>query len=140
MLTPCDGADDLTMLLEDKRKNALVKSLADPVFGGSVPEVQNDLTYHLEYRGQSTREFKVTVFEHPRLVRSDVDLKFPDYTKLGVWPDAYYASFNLFGPYAWGAEVCAFDRNAMLAGDAATAQCFLPGATTGAWSLLRACV
>ena len=61
---------------------------------------------------------------------------FPYYPKLGVWPDAYYASFNLFGPYAWGAEVCAFDRNAMLAGDAATAQCFLPGATTGAWSLL----
>src|SRR5262249_7643754 len=40
----------------------LIKSLADPVFGGSVPEVQSDLTYHLEYRGQSTREFKVTVF------------------------------------------------------------------------------
>jgi hypothetical protein len=60
----------------------LVKSLADPVFGGSVTEVANDFTYHLEYRGQKTREFKVTVFEHPRLVRSDVDLKFPDYTKL----------------------------------------------------------
>jgi hypothetical protein len=60
----------------------LVKSLADPVFGGSVTEVTNDFTYHLEYRGQKTRDFKVTVFEHPRLVRSDVDLKFPDYTKL----------------------------------------------------------
>jgi hypothetical protein len=60
----------------------LVKSLADPVFGGSVPEVANDFTYHLEYRGQRTREFKVTVFEHPRLVRADVDFKFPDYTKL----------------------------------------------------------
>ncbi len=60
----------------------LVKSLADPVFGGSVTEVANDFTYHLEYRGQRTRDFKVTVFEHPRLVRADVDLKFPDYTKL----------------------------------------------------------
>jgi hypothetical protein len=60
----------------------LVKSLADPVFGGSVTEVQNDMTYRLEYRGLRTRDFKVTVFEHPRLVRSDVDLKFPDYTKL----------------------------------------------------------
>ena len=60
----------------------LVKSLADPVFGGSVTEVATDFTYHLEYRGQKTRDFKVTVFEHPRLVRSDVDLKFPDYTKL----------------------------------------------------------
>jgi hypothetical protein len=60
----------------------LVKSLADPVFGGSVMEVANDFTYHLEYRGQRTRDFKVTVFEHPRLVRSDVALTFPDYTKL----------------------------------------------------------
>lgn len=60
----------------------LVKSLADPVFGGSVPEVAKDLTYQLEYRGQRTREFKVSVYEHPRLVRSDVDLTFPGYTKL----------------------------------------------------------
>lgn len=60
----------------------LVKSLADPVFGGSVTEVMNDITYHLEYRGQRTRDFKVTVYEHPKLVRSDVDLTFPEYTKL----------------------------------------------------------
>ncbi len=60
----------------------LVKSLADPVFGGSVSEVANDFTYHLEYRGQRTRDFKVTVYEHPRLMRSDVDLTFPGYTKL----------------------------------------------------------
>jgi hypothetical protein len=60
----------------------LVKSLADPVFGGSVPEVASDLTYRLEYRGQKTREFKVSVFEHPRLVRADADLVYPDYTKL----------------------------------------------------------
>ncbi len=62
----------------------LVKSLADPVFGGSVPEVASDLTYRIEYRGQHTRDFKVTVFEHPRLVRSDADLAFPAYTKLPV--------------------------------------------------------
>ncbi|MBL9211292.1 MAG: hypothetical protein JNL92_12555 [Opitutaceae bacterium] len=60
----------------------LVKSLADPVFGGSVMEVDADFTYHLEYRGQKTKDFKVSVFEHPKLVRSDVGLTFPDYTKL----------------------------------------------------------
>ena len=60
----------------------LVKSLADPVFGGSVTEVANDFTYRIEYRGQKTKDFKVKVFEHPKLVRSDVDLTFPDYTKL----------------------------------------------------------
>ena len=60
----------------------LVKSLADPVFGGSVPEVTADFTYRLDYGAQHTREFKVSVYEHPRLVRSDADLAFPDYTKL----------------------------------------------------------
>ena len=60
----------------------LVKSLADPVFGGSVTEVATDLVYHLEYRGERTREFKVTVFEHPRLERADVVLNYPEYTRL----------------------------------------------------------
>jgi hypothetical protein len=60
----------------------LVKSLADPVFGGSVPDVVQDFSYRLEYGRQQTREFKVTVFEHPRLVRADANLVFPTYTKL----------------------------------------------------------
>ncbi|HEY1110140.1 MAG TPA: hypothetical protein VGE76_15925, partial [Opitutaceae bacterium] len=60
----------------------LVKSLADPVFGGSVPEVTADFTYHLQYAGNKTKEFKITVYEHPKLIRSDVALTFPDYTKL----------------------------------------------------------
>jgi hypothetical protein len=51
---------------------------------------------------------------------------FPDYPKLGVWPDAYYMSFNLFanGISFSGGAACAFDRAAMLAGASATAQCF----------------
>jgi len=52
---------------------------------------------------------------------------FPDYPKLGVWSDGYYISYNVFqgstGPYA-GPEVCAFDKAAMIAGLAATQQCF----------------
>jgi hypothetical protein len=49
---------------------------------------------------------------------------FPDYPKLGVWPDAYYATFNIFSPKFAGAMACAYDRAKMLAGDAATAVCF----------------
>ncbi len=50
---------------------------------------------------------------------------FPDYPKLGVWPDAYYASFNMFSGNSFvGARACAFDRSAMLAGAAATQVCF----------------
>jgi hypothetical protein len=50
---------------------------------------------------------------------------FPDYPKLGVWPDAYYISFNMFGPISFlGADACAMDRTRMLAGQSATIICF----------------
>jgi len=50
---------------------------------------------------------------------------FPDYPKLGVWPDGYYASFNMFSGNSFvGARACAFDRSKMLAGAAATQVCF----------------
>jgi hypothetical protein len=52
---------------------------------------------------------------------------FPDYPKMGVWPDAYYESFNMFngaGTAFLGAEICAYDRSKMLTGAAATQQCF----------------
>lgn len=49
-----------------------------------------------------------------------------DYPKFGVWPDAYYASYNMFANASSfiGAQVCAYDRSAMLSGSAATAVCF----------------
>ena len=54
-----------------------------------------------------------------------------DYAKLGIWPDAYYLSYNMFNfdpnTFAYifaGAKVCAFDRAKMLAGAAASQQCF----------------
>jgi len=45
---------------------------------------------------------------------------------LGVWPDAYYISFNNFlnGQSFTGPDACAMNRTAMLAGTAATIQCF----------------
>jgi hypothetical protein len=41
---------------------------------------------------------------------------FNDYPKVGVWHDAYYATFNMFGSYFRGAAA-AFERDKMLAGD-----------------------
>ncbi|MEI7037768.1 hypothetical protein [Fulvimonas yonginensis] len=49
---------------------------------------------------------------------------FPDYPKMGVWPDGYYETFNMFTNTFQGAKLCAYDRNAMLSGRAATQQCF----------------
>lgn len=59
---------------------------------------------------------------------------FNDYPKTAVWPDAYYASFNMFnatGTAFLGAQACAFDRAKMLTGAAATAQCFQLSASYG---------
>ncbi len=53
--------------------------------------------------------------------------QFPDYPKMGVWPDGYYISYNIFnnGVTFAGSKVCAFDRSKMLVGDpTATQQCF----------------
>lgn len=54
---------------------------------------------------------------------------FPDYPKWGVWPDGYYMSYNAFknGVTFNGFAACAVDRAAVLAGSAATMQCFKSG-------------
>src|SRR5580704_13253964 len=55
-------------------------------------------------------------------------LYFPDWPKLGTWPDAYYVSFDLEDPSS-GQEIgilaCALDRTNMLTGNTANPmQCF----------------
>ena len=53
-----------------------------------------------------------------------------DYPKVAVWPDGYYASFNMFKELPKkkvkyiGAMVCAYDRNAMLTGKSAAQICY----------------
>ena len=64
----------------------------------------------------ATGTFNVYAFQQPN---------FNDYPKIGVWPDAYYATFNMFSGNSFvGARACAFNRSAMLAGAAATQVCF----------------
>ncbi len=60
----------------------LVKNLDDPVFGGGVPEVTGDLSYRVEYAGRASRDFRVKVYEHPRLERADARVVYPDFAKL----------------------------------------------------------
>jgi hypothetical protein len=56
---------------------------------------------------------------------------FPDYPKLGIWPDAYYQSQNNFGPSGAsfvGAYACAYERAKLLVGDNTAKQvCFQTG-------------
>jgi IPT/TIG domain len=58
---------------------------------------------------------------------------FPDYPKLGVWSDAYYLSFNIFGNgfFFAGPRACAVDRTAVLAGTAPTMICYQLSSSIG---------
>jgi hypothetical protein len=58
---------------------------------------------------------------------------FDDYPKMSVWPDAYYETFNMFagGTTFAGADACAYNRAAMMAGTAATQVCFQQSTAVG---------
>jgi len=57
---------------------------------------------------------------------------FDDYPKMGVWPDAYYETFNMFNGNTFvGADACAYNRSAMLTGATATQICFQQGSSVG---------
>ncbi len=60
----------------------LERHLADPVFGGTLTEVSEEGIYHVEYAGGKTRDYKISVFDYPALVRADAHLRYPDYTHL----------------------------------------------------------
>jgi hypothetical protein len=65
--------------------------------------------------------------------------KMPDYPKLGVWPDAYYLSFNQFvnGATWGGVGACALERAKMLTGDPAARMVYFSlGATSDPQSML----
>ena len=44
--------------------------------------MKQDLRYLIDYDGKQTREYKVTVYDLPSLVRSDLELTYPSYTGL----------------------------------------------------------
>ena len=57
--------------------------------------------------------------------------QFNDFPKMGVWPDAYYVSYNMFTSTFQGSTVCAIDRAKMLTGLPATQQCIKLASTYG---------
>jgi hypothetical protein len=58
------------------------RNLADPVFGASLPEISEEGVYHIEYGAKKTRDYRISVFDYPALVRADADLRYPAYTGL----------------------------------------------------------
>lgn len=71
----------------------------------------------------ATGTYNVYSFSYPN---------FDDYPKMGIWPDGYYTTFNMFNGNTFvGADACAYDRSKMLAGQPATQVCFQQGSSVG---------
>jgi hypothetical protein len=67
---------------QQPQRIALTRSLDDPVFGGIVQDVQSDLVYHVEYAGRRTRDYTISVYQCPEVIRADARIVYPSYTKL----------------------------------------------------------
>ncbi|MHC4510773.1 MAG: hypothetical protein ACYTAO_17760, partial [Planctomycetota bacterium] len=67
---------------EQMQEIVLTKNLEDPVFGGIIQQVNQDLLYHIEYQGRRTRDFRIRVYENPALIRADAKIIYPSFTKL----------------------------------------------------------
>jgi hypothetical protein len=52
------------------------------VFGGMIAKADRHTRYHVEFAGEKSTQHTLTVFDYPALVRSDVIVTPPDYTKL----------------------------------------------------------
>lgn len=72
----------VTTSLGEELRVPMSRSLDDPLFGGTVSEVQNDLEYRIEYGKQQSESYRITVFTYPALVRSDALLEYPSFTGL----------------------------------------------------------
>ena len=63
-------------------RSNMARSLSDPVYAFTLPEVATDTVYQIEYDDDRTADFTLTVFELPDLVRADAKLSYPAYTGL----------------------------------------------------------
>ena len=113
-LCQADNDGDPTVIYDQLADRWVIQQFAvSGANGGSVP--------YLECIAVSTSGDPMGTYNRYAYASS----RFPDYPKLGVWPDAYYLSTNDFNgnnSFA-GASTWAFDRAKMLVGDpGATAQ------------------
>ncbi|MGV3661184.1 MAG: hypothetical protein ACO1TE_13440 [Prosthecobacter sp.] len=78
---------DATLVISEpdgKERDRLPMRLTvdEQVFGGLIAKVDRDSKYHVEFSEQKSQMHAITVFDYPALVRSDVKVTPPEYTKL----------------------------------------------------------
>ena len=78
---------DATLVLsesdgKERERQPMRLTVDGQVYGGLLAKVMQDTLYHVEFAGQKTAHHRITVFDYPALVRSDVIVTPPEYTKL----------------------------------------------------------
>jgi uncharacterized repeat protein (TIGR01451 family) len=109
---PCATTDqgDPTVLYDHLADRWLISQFAfnTDIFGNPVPPFFQCIA--ISQTGDPTGSYFVYAFQTPNNF-------FNDYTKFGVWPDAYYMTYNQFNGNSFaGVGAFAFDRASMLAG------------------------
>jgi hypothetical protein len=67
---------------EKGSRESMSRSLKDPVFSTYLRGIPTDLTYRVDFLDGLTREFKITTFAYPALMRSDAKIESPEYANL----------------------------------------------------------
>ena len=60
----------------------MARSLSDPVFAHTLPEVSEDTRYSITFEEEQTKPYTLTVYDLPTLIQADALLKYPNYTGL----------------------------------------------------------
>lgn len=72
---------DLVAIHGDKTlRSRMARNLDDPTFGGYLAEVTEDMTYRIEAGNRISEDFTVTVFEYPKMLRTDAVIAPPEYS------------------------------------------------------------
>ena len=84
---PVANATDAETIAEDQAEPRVARlpmrrSMADPIWGGLVPEVDESFTYRVALPHWSSKEYRVEVFEYPAVTRSDAEIDYPEFTGL----------------------------------------------------------
>ncbi len=65
---------------DGEQRQAMRRSLNDPIFAAYLSNLRSAAEYCVEFDGQRTEFYQVSVFEYPSMVRADAILDYPEYT------------------------------------------------------------
>lgn len=81
-IVPADATLVTTGNADGTQAHDMIRSLDDPKFAARIAEVNEPMSYHVEFTGGRSETYRIKVFDYPELVRADAKLEYPKYTSL----------------------------------------------------------